>query len=229
MGHGDALAGESIPGGSARGGCDDVEGRKDCGHLLRAGRTIWKLAAVGGDGSGESCHGSAGAIFRGGAGQPRDYREYDQPRLGRGQRAEQLAGSIPNRIARMAGTRMDAHGALGYTVGHWQRGGDDMLRGGGLDHRPVDRRGRRRGAGGRALAAGIPRDSETEGGGGGVVWGLCHGGKPGFTAIREAFAPMTGLGRTESAAHGATLFHALSLRVISSRFALAPGRGGLWL
>ena len=59
---------------------------------------------------------------------------------------------------------MDTHGALGNTGGHRERGGDDLLRGGRVDHRPVDRCGRRGGAGGRASAAGIPRDSEIEGG-----------------------------------------------------------------
>src|SRR5216110_3227416 len=81
MGHSNGFAGEGIAGGSARGGCDDAKGRKDCGHLVRAGRAIWKLATLGGDGRGKGSNGSSGALFRGGAGQPRHHREYDQPGL----------------------------------------------------------------------------------------------------------------------------------------------------
>ena len=51
-------------GGSARGRPADVQGREDPRHYIRAGRTVWKLAAVGRHGCSKSRNGSARAILR---------------------------------------------------------------------------------------------------------------------------------------------------------------------
>jgi NAD(P)-dependent dehydrogenase (short-subunit alcohol dehydrogenase family) len=60
----------------------DVEWREDCRDHIRAGRAIWKLATVGRHGRGKGSDGGAGAIFRGGAGASRHYREQYQPGMG---------------------------------------------------------------------------------------------------------------------------------------------------
>src|SRR5437016_4775541 len=110
----------------------------------------------------------------------------------------------------MAGTRMDAHGAFGNTVGHRQCGRDDLLGGSRLDHRPVDRRGRRGGTGGRASAAGISGDSEIEDGRIRVENCSRDSGDASFRRSGKHATIDDGLGRMESTIQGATSFQRMA-------------------
>ena len=72
------------------------------------------------------------------ASRPRHHRELHQPRLGRRQRAQQLARSLPDWIARMARTRLDAHAPPRYSRGYRQCRRSHLLARSCVDYRPVD-------------------------------------------------------------------------------------------
>ena len=119
---------------SARPRAADAGGRQDHRHYLCTGRAVRKLAAVGGDGSRESGDEGADSLFCRRTGWTWNHCEHDQPRLDRGQRAEQPAVCGSGRNPRLAQGRVDTYGAIGDASRRWERGRAAVLRGSELDH-----------------------------------------------------------------------------------------------